>query len=67
MLQPEAALADEPAAGRLVHVLPNWQAPPLPVHLMTAPGRLRPRKPRNFVELVVQRLGGGAGRHPATL
>lgn len=57
ILQPEALVAEDLKAERLVPVLPGYEAPALPVHLLTAPGRLRTQKLQSFVDYVVQALG----------
>lgn len=40
---------DDLAAGRLVHLLPDWQAPALPVHLIYPYQSFYPAKLRHFV------------------
>lgn len=59
ILQPHALVAADLQAGRLVQVLPRYAAPALPVHVVTAPGRLRTHKLQSFVDYVVQALGPG--------
>ena len=51
-----AALAGDLQAGRL----PGYAVPALPVHLVTAPGHLRPQKLQSFVDYVVEVLGAQA-------
>lgn len=58
ILQPAPLVADDLRAGRLVSVLPGYAPPSLPVHLLTAPGRLRTQKLQSFVDYVVEALGG---------
>lgn len=60
ILQPAVLVADDVQAGRLVPVLPGYAPPALPVHLLTAPGRLRTQKLQSFVDYVVAALGAGA-------
>lgn len=43
-------LADEIAAGRLLHLVPQWRAAPLPVHLIYPPSRYHPARLRRFIE-----------------
>lgn len=57
ILQPAVLVADDVQAGRLVPVLPDYAPPTLPVHLVTAPGRLRTQKLQSFVDFVVSALG----------
>ena len=45
-------LSDEIAHGRLVHLLPEWQAAPLPVYIVYPYARFYPAKLRRFVELM---------------
>ncbi|WP_313605745.1 LysR family transcriptional regulator [Comamonas jiangduensis] len=56
ILQPEVLVAADVKAGRLIPILPGYIAPSLPVHLLTAPGRLRTQKLQSFVDYVVQTL-----------
>ncbi|MGQ9368207.1 LysR substrate-binding domain-containing protein [Azospirillum sp. ST 5-10] len=44
------ALGEDLAAGRLLHLAPQWRAPPLPVHLVYPPARFQPARLRRFVE-----------------
>lgn len=46
------ALADDLAAGRLVHLAPEWQAAPLPVSLVYPYARFYPARLRCFVEIM---------------
>ena len=57
ILQPAVLLADDLEAGRLQRLLPGYDVPALPVHLVTAPGRLRTQKLQSFVDYVVEKLG----------
>lgn len=41
---------DDLARGALVHVLPRWRAPSLPVHVLYPASRFQPAKLRRFVE-----------------
>lgn len=60
ILQPQALVAGDLQAGRLQAVLPGYGVPALPVHLVTAPGRLRTQKLQSFVDYVVEVLGAQA-------
>lgn len=57
ILQPEVLVADDLRAGHLQMVLPGYVAPALPVHLVTAPGRLRTQKLQSFVDYIVELQG----------
>lgn len=50
------ALRDELASGQLVLLAPDWQAAPLPVHLVYAPSRLQPARLRRFIETMREYL-----------
>ena len=43
---------EDVAAGRLVHLLPEWQAAPLPIYLIYPYARVYPARLRLFLELV---------------
>lgn len=45
-------VADDIAAGRLVHLVPEWQAEPLPVSLVYPYARFYPARTRLFIEAV---------------
>lgn len=56
-LGPESVLADEVAAGRLVRVLPDYQGPARPMHVLYPAGRRPTVKLRSFVDAVVEEFG----------
>ncbi len=45
------------AAGRLVRVLPQWEPPRRPMHLLFAPDRRITPKLRSFIEFAAERFG----------
>lgn len=49
-------VAEDLAAGTLLRVLPAWEAPPLPVQVVTTGARHRPARVRAFVEHAVRSL-----------
>jgi len=55
MLVPEAIVADDLAAGRLVRVLGRWHGRPMPVYALTET-RLLPAKTQRFIEFLKERL-----------
>ena len=57
VLQPEDALADDLAAGRLAPVLPAWSFRPTPVHLVYAQDRKPTAKLRSAIDFIVRRFG----------
>jgi len=58
VLQPEDALADDFAAGRLLPVLPAWSFKPTPMHLVHAHDRKPTAKLRSAIDFLVARFGG---------
>jgi len=62
VLQPEASLADDIAAGRLVVVLPAWSYKLTPMHLIYAQDRRPTAKLRSIIDFLLERFGSeGAG------
>jgi DNA-binding transcriptional LysR family regulator len=59
MLQPAELVEPEIAAGTLVAVLPRYQPPPRPLHLLYAPDRQMTPKLRSFVDFAVAAFGAG--------
>ncbi|KGM35195.1 LysR family transcriptional regulator [Inquilinus limosus] len=57
ILQPDGLLQDDIAAGRLVQVLPGYQAPSRPMHILFAPDRRPTPKLRSFIDAVVEAFG----------
>lgn len=49
-------LSDDLAQGRLVRLVPQWQAAPLPVHLVYPHARFYPARLRRFVDAMRQAL-----------
>lgn len=43
-------LDEDLAAGRLVHLVPDWRPAPLPIHLIHPPARFQPARLRLFIE-----------------
>ncbi|PXW92284.1 DNA-binding transcriptional LysR family regulator [Sphaerotilus hippei] len=58
----DALAEDDVAAGRLRQVLPDWQAPPVPVYAMTET-RLLPAKTQRFIEFLKERLHPDRAAH----
>ncbi len=56
-LGPESVLKAEIAAGRLVRVLPDYEGPARPMHVLTPAGRRPTVKIRSFVEAMTQEFG----------
>jgi len=55
-VQPEFTVWKDIAAGRLEQVLPEWSLPPIALHLVTPPGKLRPVRADALIDFLVQRL-----------
>jgi DNA-binding transcriptional LysR family regulator len=50
-------LREEVAAGRLVRLLPGYEPPPRPMHILHAPDRRMTPKLRSFLDFAVARFG----------
>ena len=61
ILQPEAVVADDIRAGRLVQLLADYEGPSRPIYLLFPTRRLKPPKLRAFIDHVVSALGSQAG------
>jgi DNA-binding transcriptional LysR family regulator len=59
------AVADDLAAGRLVHLAPQWRASPLAMHLVYPYARHYPAKLRRFVEAMRESVPGALGERLA--
>ncbi len=68
-LGPESVLGAEVAAGRLVRVLPDYEGPVRPMHVLYPSGRRPTVKVRSFVDAVVEAFGcaasGPVPAHPS--
>lgn len=59
-------VADDLAAGRLVRLLPGFEPPPLPVHLVLPSARLMPLRLRRFLDHAAAALSALPVLRPAT-
>ncbi|MGB3069248.1 MAG: LysR family transcriptional regulator [Ottowia sp.] len=55
---PDFAVQEDLAAGRLIHVLPQWGLPSGGIHAVFPAARFRPAKVRAFVDLIQERRWG---------
>jgi DNA-binding transcriptional LysR family regulator len=56
-VQPEFAVWEDMAAGRLQAVMPDWSLPPIALHVVTPPGGPRPARVAATIGFLVDRLG----------
>jgi DNA-binding transcriptional LysR family regulator len=65
ILQANLILADDLAAGRLVRVLPDYETPTRPLHILFAATRPPTQTLRSFIDHVVGRFGKlpSSGKH----
>ena len=54
----EWAVADDVKEGRLLHLLPQWRAEPLPIYLLYPYARFYPAKLRRFVDILRPAVAG---------
>lgn len=57
-------VADDLASGRLCQLVPDWEATPLPVHLIYPYARLYPARLRAFADCMKRAMPGIAGMRP---
>ena len=55
--QPDVLVDEDLRQGRLVRVLPDYDLPSLPIHLVYLPDRRPTPKLRTFIDFVLERLG----------
>lgn len=53
-------VVDDISTGRLVHLVPEWRAAPLPTYLVYPASRLQPRRLRTFIDAVRDSMPQGA-------
>jgi DNA-binding transcriptional LysR family regulator len=63
VLQPEAVLADDLAAGRLLPVLPDWSLLPSPMYLIYAQDARPTAKLRSMIDFLMDRFGMESAPH----
>jgi DNA-binding transcriptional LysR family regulator len=57
VMQPAILLEADVRAGRLVQLLPDYELPSRPMHVVFLPDRYRSPKLRSFIDYVVERFG----------
>ncbi|MDT8332872.1 LysR family transcriptional regulator [Roseomonas gilardii] len=57
MLQPVELVSDHLSAGTLLRVLPDWNVPPRPMHILYTPHRQPTPKLRSFLDFAVAAFG----------
>lgn len=57
VLAAEVAVTEALATGRLIRVLPDYEAPSVPMHLLLSGGRRQPPSVRTFIDMVVTSFG----------
>ena len=55
-IQPEFTVWEDLAADRLEQVMTEWSLPPIALHMVTPPGRLRPARVGVLIDFLVKRL-----------
>lgn len=53
---PDFICGEDVAAGRLVRLLPDWHTPPIALHLVSPPGRIRARRVELLIAFLTDRL-----------
>lgn len=64
VLQSATLLRDAVASGQLVRVLPGYEVPSRPLHILYAPDRRMTPKLRSFIDFTMTHFGGGAVARP---
>lgn len=57
ILGPKDVLSEEVKAGRLIQVLPDYESPSRPMHMLTPAGLRQTVKIRSFIQAVRQAFG----------
>ncbi len=66
VVQPDVLLGPAIGRGDLVRLLPDWNLPPRPLHVVRLPEARPSANLRTFVDFVVERLGPDAPRRALT-
>lgn len=63
-LQPEFLVWEHLASGLLETVMPDWQAPPIALHIVTPPHRARPMRVQLLIDYLAQQLASAPWAQP---
>lgn len=55
-IAPDFIVASHLADGKLIEILADWSLPPIALHLVTPPGRLRPRRVEALIAFLAEAL-----------
>jgi len=61
VMQPEILFSEDLAAGRLIRVLPRFEPPSRPMHLVYLPDRHPTPRLRSFIDFMVEQFGAKRG------
>jgi DNA-binding transcriptional LysR family regulator len=53
---PDFIIEDDLASGAVVEILEDWKTPPVALHLVTPPGKIRPQRVTALIEFLTERL-----------
>jgi DNA-binding transcriptional LysR family regulator len=54
---PDFIIENDLASGAVVEILEGWKSPPVALHLVTPPGKIRPQRVTALIEFLTERLG----------
>ena len=54
---PDFIIENDLASGAVVEILEGWKSPPVALHLVTPPGKVRPQRVTALIEFLTERLG----------
>lgn len=53
---PDFIIEDDLVSGAVVEILEDWKTPPVALHLVTPPGKIRPQRVTALIEFLTERL-----------
>ena len=54
---PDFIIENDLGSGAVVEILEGWKSPPVALHLVTPPGKVRPQRVTALIEFLTERLG----------